>query len=1481
MARLVLSFLGPFQATLDGQPASEFESNKVRALLAYLAIEADRPHARESLAGLLWPDYPERSALANLRSALANLRGAIGDRTADPPFLLISREAIRFNPQSDYWLDTAALQDTAAHPAADLEAAMALYRGDLLAGFSLSDSSPFQAWLLARREQFHQIARDLLSRLGAQAEQAGDYDRALAAARRHLALDLWDEDAHRRLMRCMALSGRRSLALAQFETLRYILHDDLGVDPAHETVMLYERIRDETLEPFLARGPSTPQPPAPGASPFKGLSFFDEADSALFFGREALTARLRDHVRACLSGESSRFRLLAVTGASGSGKSSIVRAGLVPELRRMERTGPDANGSRVFGEAVYILTPGASPLDALACTLTAGAPSVLSTTALIDDMARDPRALHLAAVRLTRPGSGASIGLVIDQFEELFTLCRDETMRRAFIDNLLYAAEAPGPVVVIIALRADFYAQCAPYENLRQALTEQQIYIGAMSSDDLRRAIEEPAAYGNWSLESGLVDLLLREVGDTPGSLPLLSHALLETWQRREGRSLTLAGYQACGGVTGALTRTAESAYQQFSKREKEIARNIFLRLTEIDEAGADEHLSDIYTRRRAPLSELVLQPEDASQVQSVLTRLADARLITTAQDTAEVTHEALIREWPRLGDWLNQSREWLRLHRHLTEAAQEWAQADHDPSLLYRGARLAQAGEWAATHPDDLNPLEGTFLAASLEEEQAQQQRELLAAQELAEAERRRAESETLRAEEQTRAATTLRRRAVSLALALSALAVLFLIALWLGQTASRNAQAREVQANLATSRELAAAAVSNLSADPERSILLALSALDTADTLEARNALHQSLPELHVQRIILAHNQLGVPGVAFSPDGAHLASIGIGADGFVRIWDTVTGEKVLEMQDVPGDYGSSVDYSPDGRLLASVWGTLDPKVIVWDAITGEQLWKWPGTVLGDVDRLDFGPDGTLLAVANLSGAPTVFDLTTGDVAFTLPGHATVTEAIAFSPDGDRLATGDNDGLVKLWDATTRDELATFTHNGKIHAVAFSPDGERLATAGEDGRLTVWDIPGERPLLSLPTRSGLYDVKFMPDGERVVGTHQEGATTVWDATTGQLLLNLVGHGSTVISVAAAPDNRHIATGGYDGTVRIWDTAPGREQLTVAAHQGPANGLAVGADGRLATVSGDGTAKVWDAATGILALSLQVSNSARLTSIALAPDGDLAAIADAAGDITLVDMGSGKMLSAFNAHDNEIWGLAFSPDGSRLASASWDGRSKVWDTASRALVTTLAAPCWGIKVAFSPDGQRVFTSCGLVAYGDQEVVAYEWDTATGEVVRAFPGAGLEAYGLALSPDGRQLALGYADGSVAILDAASGETLHDLTGHAGIAFGMAFNQDSTRLATSAFDQLAKVWDTTTGQELATLYGNGSNVFSAVFAADDRQLATVGGDGTLRLFLLDTTALVALARDRVTRELTTEECRRYLHMEACPGSKAASH
>ncbi|MFZ5909645.1 MAG: AAA family ATPase [Chloroflexota bacterium] len=1196
--------------------------------------------------------------------------------------------------------------------------------------------------------------------------------------------------------------------------------------------------------------------PAAGLPPYKGLYYFDELDAEWFFGREALTETLVERLN---TGLKSDQRFLAVVGASGSGKSSVVRAGLIPALRWQQSSS---------GWPVYVITPTAHPLDLLAASLQGDAKRGASLRRFVDELVRQPHALSAAFRKIAGNAGAAHTLLVVDQFEELFTLCRSEAEQAAFVENLLAAASQPdGVAVIIIVLRADFYAHCARFDLLRQALSKHQEYIGPMTTEELRRAIEEPARRGHWELEQGLVELLLHDVGadaghaPEPGALPLLSHALLATWQRRRGHKLTLSGYTASGGIRGAIAETAEAVFHdQLEPEQRVIARQIFLRLTEL---GDDATTAD--TRRRVSFDELASRPEDREQVHEVLMTLADARLITTDQEAAEVAHEALIREWPTLRNWIDENREGLRLHRHLTEAAQEWEVLGRDPGGLYRGARLAQALEWSNSHRGDLNVLEASFLETSqalanqeVVEREAQRQRELEAARKLA-------ENERARAEEQTRSNRRLKQRAIYLTIAFVIVGILALVASVLGQRATQ-------AEHLAFSRELAAASVNNLQVDPERSVLLALQALDEEDTLEARNALHRAIPELHMLLNISAHPG-GVPDVAYSPDGRLIASIGARQD--VKLWDASSGKLVRSFLGAD-EFGSSVAFSPDGNTLAAAFIT---QVILWDSTSGEKIAAFSGQSVGTtigynlgVGQMSFSPDGKYLATANMDGAPTIWDLNTHSKVTSLVAEMLPPKAIAYSPDGKSLATGGDEGVVRVWDSHQGTELFSLNLGGIIHSVSFSPDGTYLAAASEDGSIKVWDaVTGEN--VSTPSRqSGMYDVTFLADG-RLATAHQDGTTRVWDPLSGQQLLVLAGPTSTVISVAGSPDGKRIATGAYDGSLRIWDATPGRELLTIQEHADIVWDVEYSPDGkRIASASMDGTAKLWDADSGQLLMTLVKGSNPTdgLTSLAFSPDGEQIATGGLDGTVTLWDSRSGNKLNTLSGHNSLVFDIAFSRDGARLASVAWNGTAKVWDLLSGKEITTFsghAANSYVSGVAFSADGKRVFT-------GADDKFVRIWDAATGQELRVISGEGKDIYGVVLSPDGNLLAVSNQDGVITLWDVDSLNKIRTLVGHAGLVNRLAFSRDGTRLASASFDRLAKVWDVSTGEELVSLYGNIGNVFGVSFSPDGNRLATAGADGTVRIYTLRLDDLVALARSRVTRTLTEEECRTFLHMDACP-------
>ena len=1160
----------------------------------------------------------------------------------------------------------------------------------------------------------------------------------------------------------------------------------------------------------LAQSARQEDAPAPGLAPYKGLLFFDESDANLFFGREALTARLAKHVIDLAMDASSRF--LAVVGASGSGKSSLVRAGLAVALKRV-------------GWDTCVFTPTVNPLRILE-----------------------------ANFNPVRTKSAERILILVDQFEEVFTLCRDEMERIAFIEKLLSSAQDKSKkITVVIALRADFYSHCAQYPLLRQAVAAEQEYIGQMMAEELRRAIEEPARRGGWEFEPGLVDILLNDIGaegssePEPGALPLLSHALLATWERRRGRTFSLEGYHGSGGVRSAIAETAESVFNdQLNQQQQELARDVFLRLTELGEGTED-------TRRRATLNELVRQSAEATQLRAVLNTLAEARLITLNEDSAEVAHEALIREWQRLHEWLTQDREGLLLHRHLTESAHEWEVRGHDPAELYRGARLAQAREWSSVNEERLNASERTFLAASIDQEQhdalereEQRERELTAAKELAETQRLSASRLRLR----NRVITTVASVAVILAL----------LAGLLGLRA-------ESEKQLATSRELAAAAVSSLASDPERSILLALQAESTAHTIEAANALHRSIPEARV--LLVLHHGAKVWEAAYSPDGKRIATTG--QDKTAKIWDANTGELLMTLTGHT-DEVTAISFSPDGRRVAT--SSVDQTAIIWDSKNGQLL----STLAGHNDRVNgiaFDPDGTRLITASSDKTAIIWAVATGKELLTLSQTNSGVGDVAFSSDGKRVATT-ADGIVRVWDAGSGKELLTLPveDSPALIGVTFSPEGKRIASVGGNQYpyLRVWDAATGKVLLNsdLGHSSAINRVVFSADGTLAATASDDQKAKVWDSATGRVLYTLSGHAGIVFGAAFSPDGTRLVTGSWDGTARVWDITPPREVLFIPFADAESSNwtwwLTYSPDGkRILTDYTDGDARIWDAYSGKELLKLK--GPALYTTYSR--DGKLAASGNYENTVIVWDAHTGKQLTALVGHKNVVLQVFFSPDGTRLASTSADGDLVIWNLAnSKALFTLHEFGDVVTSVSYSPDGKYLVAGGGTGESGYGVII----DAIKGEKVFTLPLDGFLG-AVAYSRDGKQVALSSLRGTVSIWDALTGKQLLTLREHTGWVYAVAFSPDGKMLATASADGTTRLWDTTTGVNVLTLNVDSRGTGGVEFNPDGKHLA-VGGKSGIYIFLLPIEDVIALAKSRVTRSLTDEECQRYLHVERCP-------
>ena len=1110
-------------------------------------------------------------------------------------------------------------------------------------------------------------------------------------------------------------------------------------------------------------------PPGPSERlicPYRGLAPFDAAHAEYFFGRERLVAELV----ARLVGST----LLAVVGPSGSGKSSAVRAGLLPALA--DGVVP---GSEHWRRAV--MRPGERPLAELSRTLARAVPE-----------AGHEGAAPWIADALERLPDGERLVLLIDQFEEAFVACRDEAEREAFFDALVEGAGDPDErLVVVLAIRGDFYARCAEHAELSTLVSANQLLVGPMRRDELRRAIELPARRAGLRVEPRLVSALVGDVASEPGGLPLLSAALVELWQRRDGRTLRYEVYERSGGVSGAVARLAEDAYQRLSPAERLRARPMLLRL-----AGADDEQAEGFVRRRVPLDELELdRDEGAARALAVLT---ESRLLTVDEGAAEVAHEALLREWPRLSDWLAEDAEGRHLHQHLIGAAGEWRDSGRDPAELYRGARLASALDWAASHDPELNQLERSFLDESraASERQAQRQRR-----------------------------TNRRLRAL-----LVGVGVLLAAAIVAGVIALSERQGARSAATVADAQRLGAQALAEDHLD--RALRLASAGLALDDSVATRSSLLSTLLRSPAAIGVLSPGgEEGIYTLALSPDGGTLAVSD--ADGTVTLFDTDTREVVghhqapgaafriafdpqgdslavaedssatgtLEILDAAtGRVRSStslaagrgfrnfgiVIYAPDGRSLFVPYSRGDSLFLRrYDARRGTPLGKPlrvgpqldtpplmtpDGRLLVSTDRgvkaLDaetlrvirrypvggagaLSPDGRTLAFGQPGGLG-LLDLASGRVR-TLSASSGL-EPVAFSPDGRTLSTAEGDGNVVLWDVEEGVPIVTFKgHAGVANLHAFSPDGRTLYTAGNDGRVIVLDVAGDRRL-GRPFPRGLggwepgwpyYPPAFAlsPDGRALAFARLDGRVELIDAETQRRTASFEAFpGRAAVAIDYSADGRRLAVAGEGGGVGLWDVESGeRVGALLRAPRGPrgpqtvnprtVDALAFGQGDLLAAAEAGGAVRIWDVGRReLLRPPLRLPPSVR--GLAFSPDGSQLAIPFGADSnegpngVEILDVGSGERVARLST-DGEVRSVAFSPDGSLLAGGRVDGGALLWATdgwrrVGRPLARRNASPddhgtVSTLHVEFSPDGHTLATS-----HSDGSVAL--WDVASQEPI---------------------------------------------------------------------------------------------------------------------------------------------------------------
>ncbi|MFF7727076.1 helix-turn-helix domain-containing protein [Streptomyces sp. NPDC008001] len=1201
----------------------------------------------------------------------------------------------------------------------------------------------------------------------------------------------------------------------------------------------------ELLVPAPAADQGSSRTQDDGVCPYQGLSPFGAEDARWFFGREAETAAVVAQLTERLTAPGP----LLVMAPSGAGKSSLLRAGMLPALARGVLP---VTGSCDW--PAVLLTPGEHPVEELLSQVTkaTGGPHRLLEKAFSEG----PAAFAEAVREVTNgPNGPAALVVVVDQFEELFTLCRDGQERATFVEALLALAAGRGDTgaglptaLVVLGVRADFYDRCLAYPGLASSLQHGHITLGPMNDARLREAITAPAREAGLEVEAGLVEVLLRDIGLVPGdaasagvsragALPLLSHALLGTWQHRENATLTVAGYRLTGGISGAVAATAERAYTSLPTARQAAARRLLLQLVHVGEDGETSHR----THRR----QLLEGHPDRETTEAVLEVFTRARLLTVDADHVEPAHEILLHAWPRLRKWIDDDRAGLRTRQLLVETAAAWENERRDKGLLYRGTRLAAAREWAAdpARRATLSPGAQAFLDASTGHETAERKRE--------------------------------RRRSRGLRQLLAGLAILLALALIATAVAFRQRQTAVTAQHEAQSRQLAAQSAALLDSDPDLASLLAVQAHRTSPTGEATASLYgaAALPLLHR----LTGHSGAVTDVAFSPDGKTLATGG--SDGTARIWDSATGKSRTTLAGHSAPV-RSVAFSPDGKILAT--GSDDRIVRLWDVATGETR----GILTGHTRPLQsvaFSPDGLTLATAGGNDETArLWDVATGTPRTTFAAHSQVA-GVTFTSDGTPFATGGESGINQIWDVTTGRSLHSLRGKpwNNVHSLAFGPAGTSLAIGSDDGTVQLWDTTTGKARTTFTGQGApVRSLAFSPDG-KTLATSSMKSVRLWDVATGALRTTFTDHTHPVQSVAFSPDGRSLVTGSSDGTASIWKITTGKARSALPGRTGPVEAVAFSPDGKaLATSNYDRTVRVWDMATGRIRRTL-TGQPALVASMAFSSDGRSLATGGYDGSVRIWDIATAKTRRILPEHPAAVGRVAFSPDGKTLVTGSQDKTVRTWDVATgaeRNTSTRRAAPTRGEPVVFSADGKTVVT--GSLPGGSDRTVRVQ-DVATGSSTRTITtGHTARAVLMAFSPDGRTLATssgeeslftGTYDVTVGLWDARTGKARNVITGLSGNVLAMAFSPDGKTIATSSDDRTVQLWDVATGKSRTVLSDNLGRVDLLAFSPDGKTLATSGGDTGVQFWDVDLPgAAEAVARicRALHRDFTAGERSSYL-------------
>jgi WD40 repeat protein len=1127
--------------------------------------------------------------------------------------------------------------------------------------------------------------------------------------------------------------------------------------------------------------------PSHDKNPFPGLRPFEDDEAYLFFGRETQVDELLRRLR------SQRF--IAVVGTSGSGKSSLIRAGLYPALRVGAMSGAGSHWR------IATMRPGNDPIGELARALeSAGLLGEDADAELRTDLAYavlERGALGLVEVVRQMPvRSNDNVLIVVDQFEELFRYAQTAVdAATAFVNLLLAASAQPGlRLYVVLTMRSDFLGDCAAFAELPERINRGLYLVPRMTREQLEAAIVGPVKVASAAITPRLVNRLLNDVGDDPDQLPVLAHALMVTYDlwtadHAPGEPIDERHYRATGGLSKAIDVHAERVFSTLTPSQQEVAEKMFAAITELgsDNRGIRRPLALAGIAAVSDADPVDLRAVvDAYRARTCSFLRPPPEVVLADRTIVDIAHEALMRGWSRLRRLLDEEVDSARTYRRLSDAAEQHSAGKSalliDPALgldlAWRDRRKPTAA-WAERYG-------GSFANAMTFLEQSDRER--------------------TRKRDAERSA---RRRRWTLALGVITVLALLTFVSVASVLGSRRAQTQSLVAQSGFLARDANATIER--SDAVSGMLFALEALpqrldrpDRPYTRAAELALENGLNNQDELRdLTMDSSSPSLFGI--SPDGEHFA-VGL-LDFSVHIYDGK--DRLVRVLRGHKNYLDSLAYSPDGKKI--VTGSADSTVRVWNSQTGRLLKIVRETT--DCTSVWFSPDESSLMIATIDGRVQILSPRTYEVIHAWRVGARTYDA-EYSPDGHRIITGGPDGIGRLWDAKSGRLLRTLRfHTKAINQNVFSPDGTHIATASFDGTAIIWNARTGAVEEILHHEAEVEGVAFAPDSRTIVTSSLDRTARIWDVASGTLLATLAGHSGGVNQAIFSRDGARVLTAGSDGTVRTWRN-PVSSVVVLRGHRARVEGVAFSHDGRfLVTGSDDRTARIWDVRTGKM---LHILRGRTI------PD-------------SVPPRGRGFGIPTFSPDDHTV-----------VVPSFFDGELRLFDTddwRERREISCAAPLCW--YAVYSPDGDLIAASVNK----DARI----YNAQSGKLLAVLRGHKKNVEGIAFSPNGRFLATASYDTTARIWDVASARTVHVLRGHHDAIIGIAYSPDGTRIATGSTDGTAKVWDADSGKIIRTIDPQHGQIVGVDFSPDGTELSiAMALEQTVRLFDLETGAPIDVLR-----------------------------